>query len=313
MDQRTSPDSPTKEDFEAILTFLPIFSDENFSVGDLAGPFFFDYAPEVDEFMEVIRTKHWMYPFDWVPWQDHADRYFKNPELMNYADILTIRKFLTTHMRKERFVEGHMADMVECGHITDLLSRLQVIYDQEGYLGTNADQEIRPSRTVTEYFPEDVDKREYQLLSRWDPEVPHRAWKQIYQDQVASLCPQDGSPESYLMASLLKRLADDWELLHYTEMGWHASGWSDFQIIGPESDSLFEIQEEDGFHWEGEPVAIRNPSVRIEEGNIRVQFYLYTQIGFESLIFEEDVYRPGNYEFVTNETTIAYGTKRSMH
>jgi len=36
-----------------------------------------------------------------------------------------IRKLLTTHVRKERFCEGHLLAMFESGHIVNVLRRLK--------------------------------------------------------------------------------------------------------------------------------------------------------------------------------------------
>jgi len=45
--------------------------------------------------------------------------------LLEEADLETLRKLLTTHVRKDRFCEGHLDYMFECGHITAILERLQ--------------------------------------------------------------------------------------------------------------------------------------------------------------------------------------------
>jgi hypothetical protein len=45
------------------------------------------------------------------------------------ADLLTLRKLLTLHVRGDRFVEGHLASVLESGHVTDILERMQQIRD----------------------------------------------------------------------------------------------------------------------------------------------------------------------------------------
>jgi hypothetical protein len=47
-----------------------------------------------------------------------------SPEFLTGADASTIRKHLTLQARKDRFCEGHLAVMLESGHITALLRRL---------------------------------------------------------------------------------------------------------------------------------------------------------------------------------------------
>ena len=50
-------------------------------------------------------------------------------DVANYAlasaDLLTLRKLLTTHIRADRFTEGHL----ESGHITAILRQLKQIRD----------------------------------------------------------------------------------------------------------------------------------------------------------------------------------------
>ncbi|MBN1128044.1 MAG: hypothetical protein JXA71_03610 [Chitinispirillaceae bacterium] len=40
------------------------------------------------------------------------------------AQIL-VRKLCTLHVRKDRFCEGHLAGIVEAGHMTEILKRLK--------------------------------------------------------------------------------------------------------------------------------------------------------------------------------------------
>ena len=52
--------------------------------------------------------------------------------MVELADSEPILKLLTTHVRKERFCEGHLAAMFEDGHIVALLRRLKVIREGMG-------------------------------------------------------------------------------------------------------------------------------------------------------------------------------------
>ena len=54
-------------------------------------------------------------------------RHWFGPEMLEPADLETIRKLLTLHVRKERFCEGHLLGMFESGHLTKLLRRLHAI------------------------------------------------------------------------------------------------------------------------------------------------------------------------------------------
>lgn len=86
-----------------------------------------DYDDTVVAFTKSLRDHGWIVPFDWPEWQNRAEEYVNDPKNVESADVDTIQKLLTLHSRKERFCEGHLAAMIECGHIAALLRRLKTI------------------------------------------------------------------------------------------------------------------------------------------------------------------------------------------
>ena len=78
--------------------------------------------------MQILYANDWVTPeVDWVQWQDVAVEYVGLQEKIDSADVLTLKKLFTTHVRKDRFCEGHLAAMFENGHIVALLRRLKEI------------------------------------------------------------------------------------------------------------------------------------------------------------------------------------------
>jgi hypothetical protein len=67
--------------------------------------------------------------FDWPDWQGEAARLSADSSLMDRADLETIRRLLTTHIRKDRFCQGHLASVCESGHIVAALKRLKELWD----------------------------------------------------------------------------------------------------------------------------------------------------------------------------------------
>ncbi len=63
----------------------------------------------------------------WGEWQDVAEEYVDSPEKIKSADVVTVQELFTTHVRKDRFCEGHLVSMFENGHIVALLRRLKEI------------------------------------------------------------------------------------------------------------------------------------------------------------------------------------------
>ncbi len=127
---------PTVEQIDTLLAFLPIFEQEGFVAAEIIAPPghipFCDAAPEVSRFSAALRRNGFFCPFDWPAWQDEAARYVAQPETLAGADLLTIRKLFTLHLRKERFCDGHLAAMVECGHVAAVLRRLGELRDLMG-------------------------------------------------------------------------------------------------------------------------------------------------------------------------------------
>lgn len=81
---------------------------------------------------EVARTLHaylhtYMLlpePFDWMNWQAEALAYHDQRELLHTADLPTLRKILTTHLRADRLVEGHYDALLENGFLRDVLEQV---------------------------------------------------------------------------------------------------------------------------------------------------------------------------------------------
>ena len=122
------------ERIAALTRFLPVFESPDFSFGEVGGggandegvitmPHF-SPGPEAMAFQRAVYDYGWAVNFDWPSWQDKAARFVNEPETLASASVEDIERLLTTHLRKERFCEGHLASMYECGHLTAILRRL---------------------------------------------------------------------------------------------------------------------------------------------------------------------------------------------
>ncbi len=126
---------PTETQIDTILLYLDRFTAEGFSAGTWHRPPaqfpWFELSESVTEFMQALYDNGWIAPsFDWTEWQDTAKEYVENPEKIESADVETIQKLFTTHIRKERFCEGHLAAMFENRHVMALLRRLKEIREE---------------------------------------------------------------------------------------------------------------------------------------------------------------------------------------
>lgn len=127
---------PTLEDIDAILRFLPAFERPDFEAGGFEEgtaedgsklPRHFAASPTLLEFMQALQDHNWVHEFDWTEWQPVAERYAKNEALLADAGLGTIRKILTTHVRREHFEDGHLLGVVRSGHAAAVLRRLRAI------------------------------------------------------------------------------------------------------------------------------------------------------------------------------------------
>jgi len=92
------------------------------------GPY--NYSSITNKLLSCIYKAELLFPFDWTDWQKEAERICGDPELIRKADLMTVQKLLTLHVRKERFCEGHFASMCENGVILLILKRVKALFDE---------------------------------------------------------------------------------------------------------------------------------------------------------------------------------------
>ena len=124
------------QQLDVVLRFLSIFERPGYVFGEWHSPKgqfpHYSMSREAMDFVQTLYDQRIIFSFDWMSWQEEAERYVSVPEALEAADLLVLRKLLTTHVRKDRFVEGHLASMLECGHITAILRRLKEIREPIG-------------------------------------------------------------------------------------------------------------------------------------------------------------------------------------
>jgi len=77
-------------------------------------------------FVRALSGQAIMVVFDWARWRAEVS----DPTALGGADLLTLRKLLTFHVRADRFSQGHLISASEKGHITAILRRLVEIRRQ---------------------------------------------------------------------------------------------------------------------------------------------------------------------------------------
>jgi O-acetyl-ADP-ribose deacetylase len=117
------------DNIDAVLAFLPMLEtskgklytiDVKVSMMD---PYV--YSSEVSAFIRSLYREGFVIDFNWPKWSEQAKQLVDHPDLLAKADLDSLRKLLTAHVRAERFVSGHLAKMLDSGHIVTILKRLK--------------------------------------------------------------------------------------------------------------------------------------------------------------------------------------------
>lgn len=132
MDEKPAPEV-LPEIAKQILQLMPALEDPALEHAELVvkeGQWpYYVYSDYLCDLEKLLYKSKIIYSFNWPDWQDVAIRYYEDPTLIETADLDTVRKLLITHVRKDRFCDGHLGAMLHEGHLTAILHRL------EGLLG----------------------------------------------------------------------------------------------------------------------------------------------------------------------------------
>lgn len=128
---------PTLGQIDAILAFLPVFTDPDAKHSKLIVPPkelgkprqlpWVKLSDQASAFYKALYEHGFVVAFSWEDWQDEAAIYFHSTEKLISAGLFTIRRLLTLHVRKDRFCDGHFAKMIEKGRIGTILEQLAVV------------------------------------------------------------------------------------------------------------------------------------------------------------------------------------------
>ena len=117
----TAYSSFTSESVQRMLAFLPRFEHGDFldvEAQYLSG----QYPPPVDQLTSEIYDSGFIFPFDWVDWH-----WRDKLAAVEDADILTLRKLMTSFVRGDRFCGGALAGLCSNGSVERVLRRLKVL------------------------------------------------------------------------------------------------------------------------------------------------------------------------------------------
>jgi hypothetical protein len=124
-------------------------------------------------------------------------------------------------------------------------------------------------------------------------------------ERVAHFIEGDGSPWSYMCASILVR-----ELAEFGAL-WHGCAWSTHTILGSHPaerrQKCMQMGDPETWNWLEPAPSDWRPCVAGRDGRVTVTFYTHTALGAERVIRHVDTYEPGTYRFESEEPVIADG------
>jgi hypothetical protein len=131
----------TADGIRRLISFLPLLSDRNAKHGDGpsiedAGENAFSILPAVlsetsSSFVEACYDENFVQPFDWTEWSKRHETELSDQTFIAQADIPRIIRLLTTHIRADRFCDGHLLSVLEDGTVVRILERLNEINSEQ--------------------------------------------------------------------------------------------------------------------------------------------------------------------------------------
>ncbi len=88
---------------------------------------FIRLADDLYALLDEMRVRDFIYDFDWMSWGKEADKYIDKPELLEKADLNTLQRLMTAHSRNESLRDGHLAEMIDNGHLRLLFHRMMAL------------------------------------------------------------------------------------------------------------------------------------------------------------------------------------------
>jgi len=86
---------------------------------------------KIREFLTELDVSGFNLVFDYQAWmEEQTSGFHKDVTFLQKADLDTLRKLMTSHIRIERFVAGHLKELFDNGYMVAFLNRLEELYQQ---------------------------------------------------------------------------------------------------------------------------------------------------------------------------------------
>jgi len=116
------------EAVENILKYLPFFRETQEELYTYNGEAVLDpftYHSRVSEFISDLYAGNFIQAYDWMSWRDTAKSYIDNPAAIQQADWDALIRLITYHIRRDRFVSGHLKSALDQQQFVHILERIE--------------------------------------------------------------------------------------------------------------------------------------------------------------------------------------------
>ena len=130
----------TKKNIEVSLNYLPYFEDKNLKFFDILMPkrdggniveyIYVTYSAKFMEFYRELHEQGFVTNFNWLDSTLESNDLSHYYELLEDADIMTLRKLITIIVRHDKHNEGFFADVIDSGLLLAMLNRLKVLNEE---------------------------------------------------------------------------------------------------------------------------------------------------------------------------------------
>ncbi|HNR43876.1 MAG TPA: DUF6508 domain-containing protein [Methanofastidiosum sp.] len=130
----------TKKNIEVILNYLPYFEDKNQKFFDILMPkrdggniveyIYVTYSAKFMEFYRELHEQGFVTNFNWLDSTLESNDLSHYYELLEDADIATLRKLITIIVRHDKHNEGFFADVIDSGLLLAMLNRLKELNEE---------------------------------------------------------------------------------------------------------------------------------------------------------------------------------------
>jgi len=130
----------TMKNIEVILNYMPYFEDksQNFfeimppkrDAGNIVEYIYVKYSAKFTEFYRELHEQGFVTNFNWLDSDKEFEDLSHYFELLEDADLVTLRRLFTMIVRHDKYNEGFFADVIESGLLLEMLNRLELLKEE---------------------------------------------------------------------------------------------------------------------------------------------------------------------------------------